>query len=283
VRTLIALGIGLASAIVILVIASRIARYVAETALIRMANEYGEAGRRHTMWRGLQMGWSRSAWRLFLIRLAIDLPVAVALPLLFLVALAPLLLWTVGSSVAGVIGTLSTISLFLVAILVAMVVVAAVSLLRRLSWRACVLEGLGVTKAIRQGYAIVRDNLLNAGVTWLIAAGLRIGWAIVTIPIILVLLIVGTTLGGALALLVGGLTGLAFEGATPWVVASVVGVPAFLLVLAAPLAFLGGLLEVFLSSTWTLTYRQLRGLKSLTQERQPELEALSLRPAPVAQ
>jgi hypothetical protein len=282
VRTLIVLGIGLASAIILLVIASRIVRYVAETALIRMANEYGETGKRHTIRRGFRMGWSCSAWRLFLIRLAIDLPVAVALLLLFLVAVAPLLLWTAGRTVVGVIGTLSTISLFLIAIPVAMVVAAAVSLLRRLSWRACVLEGLGVTSAIRQGYAIVRDNLLDAGVTWLIAAGLRIGWAISTIPIILALLIVGVTLGGALALLVGGLTGLAFEGATPWVVASVVGVPAFLLVLAAPLACLGGLLEVFLSSTWTLTYRRLCGLKSLVQEPQSELDTLSLRPAPVA-
>lgn len=61
-----------------------------------------------------------------------------------------------------------------------------------------------------------------------------------------------------MAILAGGLTGLAFEGPTPWIVAGVVGIPIFILVLAAPLTFLGGLLEVFLSSTWTLTYRELR-------------------------
>ncbi|MBC8264113.1 MAG: hypothetical protein H8E47_08340, partial [Anaerolineales bacterium] len=59
-------------------------------------------------------------------------------------------------------------------------------------------------------------------------------------------------------LLAGGLTGLAFEGAAPWIVAGAMGLPVFILVLAAPLAFLGGLFEVFLSSTWTLTYRELR-------------------------
>jgi len=283
VRALIALGIGLASAIVILFIGSRIAHYVAGTALIRMVNEYGETGERRSMRQGLRMGWSRSAWRLFLIDLAIDVPVALALTLLFSVVLVPLLLWTAGNAVAGVIGTLSTIILFLLAILVAIVVVAAISLLKRVFRRACALEGLGANKAIRQGYAIVRDNLRDVGFTWLIAVGLRIGWAIVVIPITLVLLIVNVTLSGALALLVGGLAGLAFEGATPWVLATVVGIPVFLLVLAAPLAFLGGLLEVLLSSTWTLTYRQLRGLKSLTQEPQPELDTLSLRSAPVAQ
>jgi hypothetical protein len=41
-------------------------------------------------------------------------------------------------------------------------------------------------------------------------------------------------------------------------VAAVVGIPVFILVMAAPLSFLGGLFEVFLSSTWTLTYRELR-------------------------
>jgi hypothetical protein len=61
-----------------------------------------------------------------------------------------------------------------------------------------------------------------------------------------------------LALLAGGLTGLAFEGPMPWIVAAVVGIPVFILVMAAPLSFLGGLFEVFLSSTWTLTYRELR-------------------------
>ena len=283
VRALIALGIGLVSAIVILFIVSRIAHYVAGTALIRMVNEYGERGKRHGMWQGFRMGWSRSAWRLFLIDLAIDVPVALALTLLFLVALVPLLLWTVGSTVAGVIGTLSTISLFLLAILSAIVVGVIVSLLKRVVRRACALERLRASKAIRQGYTIVRDNLRDVGFTWLIAVGLRIGWAIVVIPITLVLLIVSVTLSGALVLLVGGLAGLAFEGATPSVLVTAVGIPAFLLVLAAPLAFLGGLLEVFLSSTWTLTYRQLRGLKSLTQEPQPELDTLSLGSAPVAQ
>jgi hypothetical protein len=92
---------------------------------------------------------------------------------------------------------------------------------------------------------------------WLITVGLRIGWTILMIPVVLLLLVVSGALGGLLALLAGGLTGLAFEGAVPWIVAGVVGIPIFILVLAAPLSFLGGLFEVFMSSTWTLTYREL--------------------------
>jgi hypothetical protein len=283
VRRLIPLGIGLACAAAILFVASRIAHYVAETALIRMASDYSETGKRHSMWQGFRIGWSRSAWRLFLTDLAIDVPVALALTPLFLVALAPLLLWTVGSTVAGVIGTLATISLFLLAVLTGVAAGVIVPLLKRFFRRACALEGLSAGKAIRQGYTIIKDNLLDIGLTWLITVGVRIGLAVLMVPVVLILVTVSATLSGTLALVVGGLTGLAFEGATPWVLGAVVGIPAFLLVLAAPLAFVGGLLEVFLSSTWTLTYRQLRGLKSLTQEPQPELDTRSLRPAPAAQ
>jgi hypothetical protein len=283
VRALIALGIGLASAIVILFIGSRIAHYVAGTALIRMVNEYGETGKRRSMQQGFRMGWSRSAWRLFLIDLAIDLPVASVLTLLILVALAPLLLWTVGSTSAGVIGTLVTVSVFLVAVSMGVAAGVIVPLLKHFFRRACALEGLRAGKAIRQGYTIVKSNLLDIGLTWLITTGVRIGLAVVMIPVVLILVTVSATLSGTLALVVGGLTRLAFEGATPWVLAAVTGIPAFLLVMATPLAFLGGLLELFLSSTWTLTYRQLRGLKSLTQESQPELDTRSLRSAPAAQ
>ena len=280
---ILALGIGLACAAVILFIASRIAHYVAETALIRMTSDYSETGKRHGMWQGLRIGWSRSAWRLFLVDLAIDLPVATVLTLLFLVALVPLLLWTVGSTVAGVVGTLSTISLVLLAIFAAVVAGVFVPLLRRVFRRACALEGLKVGQAIRQGFTIIVDNLLDVGLTWLITIGVRIALAVVMVPVVLILVTVSATLSGTLALLVGGLTGLALEGATPWVLGAVAAVSTFLLVLATPLAFLGGLLEVYLSSTWTLTYRQLRGLKSLTQEPQPELSTRSLRPAPAAQ
>jgi hypothetical protein len=258
VSTLLAIGVGLACLIVILIVAAAIARYVAETALIQMVDDYEETGQKRSVRQGLRMGWSRTAWRLFLIDLLIGLPVAVAFILLFLLAAAPLLLWTTKSMAAGALGTATTIALGLLVVLLAIVVAVIISVLKPFFRRACVLEGLGVTEAIRQGYAVVRQNLKDVVVMWLITVGLRIGWVIAMIPIVLLLLVVSGLLGGALALLAGGLTGLAFEGPTPWIVAAVVGIPVFILVMAVPLAFLGGLLEVFLSSTWTLTYRELR-------------------------
>jgi hypothetical protein len=66
---LIAIGVGLACVTFILVIASVVARYVAETSLIRMVDDYEETGEKHSVRQGFRLGWSRTAWRLFLIRL----------------------------------------------------------------------------------------------------------------------------------------------------------------------------------------------------------------------
>jgi hypothetical protein len=258
VSTLLAIGVGLACLVVLLIVVVAIARYVAETALIRMVDDHEETGQKRRMRQGFRMGWSRSAFRLFLIDLLIGLPLAATFILLFLLAVAPLLLWATESTAAGALGTAITIVLGLLVVLLAIVVAMILSVLMPFFRRVCVLEGLGVTEAIRQGYAVVRRNLKDVVVMWLITVGLRIGWVIVMIPVVLLVLVVSGAVGGLLALLAGGLTGLAFEGPMPWIVAAVVGIPVFILVMAAPLSFLGGLFEVFLSSTWTLTYRELR-------------------------
>ena len=257
--TLLAIGIGLACLIAIVIIVAAIARYVAETALIRMVDDHEETGQKRSVRQGFRMGWSRSAFRLFLIDLLIGLPVAVVFILLFLLAAAPLLLWATESTAAGALGTATTVGLGLLVVLLLIVVAAILSVLKPFFRRVCVLERRGVTEAIRQGYAIVRHNLKDVIVMWLITVGLRIGWVIAMIPVVLLLLVVSAAVGGVLALVAGGLTGLAFEGPAPWIVGGMVGIPVFILVMAAPLAFLGGLFEVFLSSTWTLTYRELRG------------------------
>ena len=264
VSMLLAIGIGLACLTVILIIAAAIARYVAETALIRMVDDHEETGQKRSIRQGFRMGWSPAAWRLFLIDLLIGLPVAVVFILLFLLAAAPLLLWATKSTAAGALGTATTIGLGLLVVLAAIVVAAILSVLKPFFRRVCVLQQMGVVASIRQGYAVVRQNLKDVVLMWLITVGLRIGWAIAMIPIVLLLLVVSGALGGLLALLAGGLTRLAFEGAAPWIVAAVVGIPVFMLVMAAPLAFLGGLFEVFLSSTWTLTYRELHAKAAAT-------------------
>ena len=292
VSILIAVGVGLVCVIVILIIAATIARYVAETALIRMVDDYEKTGEQRTVREGFRMGWSRTAFRLFLIKLLISLPTVLAFILLFALAAAPLLLWVTESKAAGVIGTVTTIGLFFPILFLAIVVGVVLSLLIKFFWRACALEEMGVIESIRQGFGIVRRHLKDVVVMWLIMIGVQIGWvialiatAIVLFPAIILLIIVGGVLGGLPALLIGGLASLIFEGAVPWILAGVVGVPIFILVMAAPWLFLGGLMEVFKSSVWTLSYRELRALESLETAPQqlPELDASGFGVAPIAQ
>jgi hypothetical protein len=291
VSAIIAIGIGVTGLIALLSIAAIVARYVAETALIRMVADYEETGQKHGVRQGFRMGWSRTAFRLFLINLLVGLPATLAFILLFLVALAPVLLWITESTAAGVIGTLTTVGLFFPVFLLLIAVTTVLTLLIRFFWRTCALEELGVLASIRQGLSIVRRHLKDVAVMWGITLGVRVGWTIATItmaimlfPAIILLIIAGGVLAGLPALLVGGLAGLVFEGPVPWVLAGTVGVPIFFLVVAAPWLFLDGLREVFLSSTWTTTYRELRALESLQAEpgQVPELDAPGLAAAPVA-
>ena len=90
-------------------------------------------------------------------------------------------------------------------------------------------------------------------------------------------------MAGALpAYLVFLLSSLVFEGALPVLLAVVVGLPIFILVMLAPWWCLGGLMEVFQSSAWTLTYRELSAVEDAQAAQVPAVDATSLGAAPAA-
>jgi len=275
-NTVIVIGIGLACAIVLLALIAGVARYVAETALIRMVDQQEETGEHPSLRQGIRLGWSRIALRLFFIDLSVNLPALLAFGLLFTLAFAPLLLWITGGTAAGIIGSVASIGLFFLVIFLAFVTATLLALLKRFFRRACVLDELGVMGSIRQGYAMVRRNVKDVGLMWLVMIGLEIAWP-VFMGSVAILFMIAALMAGSLA---GGLSGLAArlvaDGLTPWVVAGLTGIPVFILVTAAPLVFLGGLRKVFQSTTWTLTYRELKALQGLAPDtprnKEPELE-----------
>ncbi|MGC9395500.1 MAG: DUF7544 domain-containing protein [Anaerolineae bacterium] len=240
-----------------------VARYVSETSLIRMVDQYEETGEKFRFRQGWKLGWSREAWRLFLLDLVIFIPVFVGAIVLLGMAALPLLLWVSGSEVAGIIGTVAAIGFFFLVIFVIIVVAILLRSLIHFFRRACVLEGLGVRASLRQGFALVRQNWKDVGLMWLIVIGLSIGWTIVMIPVVVLLVGVGAVLGGVVGLMVRGLVGLAMGNVGAWIVAGLVALPVLILVIAVPASLLNGLKEVYLSSTWTLTYRELRALGQL--------------------
>jgi hypothetical protein len=222
-----------------------------------------ETGEQVGVGQGFRLGWSRTAWRLFLIDLTFGIPIFVVFLAMFAVAVAFMLPWFGGTGSAFL--TVAAIGLFFLTILMAILVGIVLGLLKPFFRRASALGELGVFASIRQGYRVVRQNLKDAGLMWLIMLGIGLGWAIVIVPVALLLIVSGTVLGGIAGLMVGGLTG------TLWGV--ITGVIVFLLVFITPMVFLEGLREVFNSSTWTITYRELRALGNLEPEEVVEVEA----------
>lgn len=271
---MIAVGIGVACVLVLFFVVFRIARYVSEVALIRMVDDYEETGEKVGVRQGFRLGWSRSAWRLFLIDLVIDIPAFIGIMLLFLLAAAPVLIsMGLRGGEPGLLAIVTTVGLaFLV---IALVIISAVvlSLLKHFIRRACTLEESGVFDSIRRGYATMRQNLKDVGVMWLLMVGVTIGFAIVAIPAALLVLVLGVVAGGGLGLAGFSIARLLTGGVAPYIVAVAIGLPIFLLVLVVPLLFLGGLKEVFRSSTWTLTYRELGALAGLEPGEPTALDA----------
>jgi len=149
----------------------------------------------------------------------------------------------------------------------------ALGLLRPFFVRTCVLERIAVIEAIRAGFGFVKRHLKDVAIMWLLMIGLGFAWLIVMIPVGLVLLLAGLVAGGIPALTIGGMLSLVLEGPWPWIAGGVVGVPIFIVVVAVPSLFLNGLVEVFKSSVWTLTYRELRALERLETDSRPSPEA----------
>jgi hypothetical protein len=274
----------LAAAFVVTLIVTRIARYASEAALIRMVGEYEDTGERGGVWHGLKLGLSRTAWRLFLIDLVIDIPVMLAFVLLFALAFTPLVFGIGGSAPATIIaGSLLTGGLFVAGIALAVVAGILLRVLKRFFRQACALESLGVIASIRRGWAVVRRNPADLLVMWLIMLGVALGWAVVIalsflvlFPLLILFIALGGVAGALSAYLVYLLSSLIFVGALPVLLAVVVGLPIFILVMLAPWWCLGGLMEVFKSSAWTLAYRELRAVGEVAPDQVHAVGAASL-------
>ena len=279
---LIALGV----IAVVTVIVGIVARYVSEAALIRMVNEGEETGEKPGMLRGARLGFSRSAWRLFAIDLVIGLPLLVLFLLGLGVALLPLLLWAVSSTVAGITGIALSAGGFFLLSVASLIVGAIVAPFVQIMRRACAVEGLGVFASIGRGFGMVRRHVKEVLVIWVIWMGTRLGWMAASIPVLIVispvllLSVIAASVASAVpALVVGGLLTPVLSGPFPWVVGVLASLPLFLLVLLAPVLFVAGLVEVFKSSTWTLAYRDLCALERTATEQVPASAGVTLEAA----
>jgi hypothetical protein len=258
--------------IVILSIVGAVLRYVAETSTIRMVNEYEQSSLKVGFRQGWKYGWSNASWRLFLINFVVHIPVMLLFVLLGLVSW-----WIVSNALHGVESALITsliagVGLSFIAILVTVVLMVVLYLLRDIAWRFTVLENAGPMESLRLAAGLVRRNWKSAGLMWLVMVGVKIAWGFAFFILIFPLLLVSivTALGGVVAasvpaLLTAGISSLlSAPDYWPWIFALVISFPLFAVVAFSPILFVNGWGLTFESSVWTLTYRELKALETVT-------------------
>ena len=227
-----------------------VVRAVTRTALIGMVHQIADT-KAITVREGWQWGWSSRAWRLFLVGLVIGIPVAIVSIILILLAMSPLLLLFLNDSTGSIAAVvIFTILSVLLVILVLIAIGAIVTPIVEISWRRTILHERGVFESISETFTIIRQNLKDVLVIWLLMFGVGILWGIVALVVLLPAALIA-------ALLVGGLpAGLVYLLSGSWIGAAITGIPlafiAMILVISVGTAFY----LIFQSSFWTLAYRE---------------------------
>ena len=256
-----------------------VARYVSETAVIKMVDEYEATGNQMSVRQGFRTGWSKTAWRLFLINLIVSLP-AIALTLVLLFAgIGIYLAWVNGTGSFAAFGTVATIVLVFITIFVVVILSIVLNLLRHFFWRVSVLEDLGVRESLRRGWTFVLENWKNVGLMWLVMIGLGIVWVvasailvIVTIPLVIVTAVIAALVVALPFLLFAGIFSTFLSGVLPWIAAGLFVAPLFFPIAFAPWVLLGSWQAVYTSTVWTLTYREIKALPAVAVQPEPKVE-----------
>lgn len=268
IATIIDIGVGLVLFLLLVTAILLILRYVSEAAVIRMVNEYEQSGTKVGFRQGWKMGWSRAALRIWLIDLIIALPLLLFVLILIGLGLAAYFSVKSGNhalGISGVVGAVSCAFVFIIAFVILMVVLG---LLSHFFKRMAALENTGVGESFRRGWAMVKRNWRSAALMWLVMLGLTIACALgfiilffLLIPVFVILALPGLIVAAIPALAAYGISSLFASGPWTWIIAAMVGLPVLFLILGSPLLLISGWVEIFNSTAWTLTYREMKALE----------------------
>jgi len=270
-RNVLRAAITFTAVMLVLFLTLKILRFPAEVALVKMVDSYEESGEKVSVRTGWQMGWSRPAWRIFLVDLAIGLPALILFFVVMGIALTPILSASIGSPTRGALGLVASIGLMILFSFLAILYAAVFSLVKPVIYRKVVLENLGIGASFREGFRMFGQYWKEYGLLWLIMVGINLLWPLVMFPFALLTGVIGLTLGGGTALLAGGRAIESGDPAMVWPI--MIGILILVGVVAVPMAFITGLRETFQSSSWTLAYRELNAIKSLNNGDLPAVEA----------
>ncbi len=166
-----------------------------------MVDHLENTGEKVTWRKGLRWGWSNTAFRMWLINLVILIPTVLVVLILFGCAAIPVLLGLAGGEKTTAPGIIATIGIGFIAIFVVFIAGVVINLWIRFARRECVIQNQGVMASIGNGWKILRKELKDILVMWLILTGVRIGVGIALIPVVLILLALAAVLAGGVGLL----------------------------------------------------------------------------------
>jgi hypothetical protein len=284
--TFIWIGVIILTVILVFAAINALIRYPSETAVLRMVNDYEQNGTRVGFRQGWKLGWSRSAFRIWLVDLILGIPgfifamivLGMVGVLIYNIYLGRLMMYDIPSALFGIFGGIFCLLLPLALVLALLGVF--LNVLRQFITRKIALEGLTFGESFREGWVMFKRNLGGAALMWLVMLGIGIGVGvamiialIVLIPAYIVTAIVGVMVAAIPGLAAFGIASLFGGKLLAILIGILVALPFFVTILASPNTFLGGLVQIYSSSVWTLTYREMKSRETVTQAE----------PAPVVQ
>jgi len=261
-NTAIWIVVGVILLIIVVSLLFALVRYPAESAIIRMVDEHERTGQKLRFSEGWKLGWTRRAFRLWVIDLILSIPVI----LFVIIMLGGVFLTVFGVASNHAQAIFPGVVFIIFAILFSLVFIALMvflGLLRQFFARAALLEDTGVGESFSRGWQVFKQNAKNAFLMWLILLGigfaLGIGMVLVAfllIPTYVIMAIPGAIVAAVPAAIAYGISSLFVSQVVTWIIAGVVAIPFLFAIVFSPLIFIGGLVQLFNSNNWTLSYRQ---------------------------
>lgn len=239
-------------ALLFFIVMAVIVQYVARTALYRSVDQIEEDGRGPTWREGFRLGWSKRAFRMFLLDLIVGVLFALAALLLIGLGALPLLLLAFDNEAARIIGIVATVGLELLVFFGLLVAGILIGIGGQFWRREIALANRDIGAALSGGVALARNSAGNVGVMWVILTAIGLAFGLVTAMVFFALAFMAFGAGGGLGYAVYALTD------SP-ALAILAGLPIFLLITMLPIAIVRGIYLVFDSSAWTLIYREVAG------------------------
>ncbi len=239
-------------------------RYPTETSLMRLVDEYEADGTKKKFKQGWALGWNARAFRIWVIDLIIGAP-GLLIGLGFAIGGAIFAFNAVKGDFTFAPGMIGLMVLAGFLLLLLAIVMIFVGLWRQFIVRAIAIDDASIGEGFKLGWAMMAHNFKNAFLTWLVMIGLRIGFGIalvfsliVLLPAMAIMMIPGAVVGAIPGAIAFGISSIFASGPIVWIISGFVALMFFFTVVGSPATLVGSWFDLFSSSIWTQTYREMK-------------------------